>query len=213
MRASKVTDRYPMYLPPPDTPRSVGIHASGIIRCIATEAGILSPQYAEELSLVDVRVITDPVAILRISIGLAWEKHYIPLLLDVVDHPGEMCLDGIYMTHDGESVSSVMITPVRSHTVLMCHEIKATYKSTRTVGDDLLTPSNWLWLTQIKAYCKGLGTRYACLHVLFLCGDYTYPIKPIREVWEIEFTQEEIDDTWSLLRDYRDARLANGSTT
>ena len=85
------------------------------------------------------------------------------------------------------------------------HEVKATYKSTRTVGD---LSSQWMWLAQIKAYCKGLDTRHARLHVLFLCGDYTYPIKPVLKVWDIEFTQEEIDANWELLRDYRDERAA-----
>jgi hypothetical protein len=65
-----------------------------------------------------------------------------------------------------------------------------------------------MWMTQILAYCKGVGTRFGVLHVLYLCGDYSFPIKPTREVWEIEFTQQEVDQTWDLLRDYRDHRIA-----
>ena len=206
MHATKVTEQYPLFLPAPKSPRSSGIHVSSLIRCIATETGILKPQWAEELSLVDVREITDPEALLRINIGLAWEQHYICDILSqygVVDHPTELELDGVYLTHDAESVS-VIITLGKAVAHLVCHEIKATYKSTKTVGD--LT-TQWMWLTQIKAYCKALKTTRAVLHILFLCGDYTYPITPVREVWEIEFTQEEIDENWTLLTDYRDHRL------
>lgn len=192
-----------LHLPKPLAPRSEGIHVSAIIRCIATEQGILKPEWAEDLSLSDVREITDPVAVLRINIGLAWEAHYIPLVGSIVDHPGEMVLDGIYMTHDGESVDVVLHQPGK--VVLFCDEVKATYKSTRTVGN---LSSQWMWMAQCKAYCKGLGTRFARMHVLFLCGDYSYPITPLLKVWQIEFTQEEIDMNWDLLRDYRDYRLA-----
>ena len=205
-----ITSQFPLFLPESKTPRSPGVHMSGIIRCIATETGILKPEWAEEISLTDVRAITDPIAILRINIGLAWEQHYIGTILaryGVADHPDEVKIDGIYGSPDAERVSviesiSVIITAKKTikHE---CHEIKATYKSTKTVGD--LT-SQWMWLTQLKAYCKALRTRFAVLHILFLCGDYTFPIKPVREVYEIEFTQQEIDDCWDLLRDYKESK-------
>lgn len=192
-------------LPGPDGVRSAGIHVSGIIRCIATESGILKPDWAESLSLVDVRTISDQTAIIRISIGLAWERYYIPQILGptmgVIDHPGEIELDGIYMSPDGESVSSIVSDTTKHNLVI--HEVKSTFKSTKTVGD---LSNQWLWLSQCKAYCIGKGTRYAMLHVLFLCGDYTYPIKPLLKLWQIEFTQKELDENWALLVDYRNQR-------
>ncbi len=215
MIITKATDLYPLYLPEPKTPRSRGLHVSGIIRCIATEAGILKPELADELSLVDVRTITDKVAILRINIGLAWEEHYIPMLGDVVDHPGEMSVDGCYMTHDGES-TSVIITG-SYHYALHVHEVKATYKSAKSVSNKNTTivdaaefkwlEGQWMWMAQIKAYCLASGTRYAFLHVLFLCGDYKYPITPRLEIWRIEFTQEEVDSNWETLMAYKTQRL------
>lgn len=196
-----------IHIPAPETPRSVGVHVSNIIRCIATQQGILKKEWAEELSLVDARDINelDITARLRISLGLAWEAHYLPLLDGVVDHPGEMQVDGIFMTHDGESVDVIITDRGKNNAVLVLHECKCTWKSTRTVGD---MTEQWMWLAQIKAYCKGLGTLFAKMHVLFVCGDYSYPIRPLLKCWLIEFTQEEIDDNWSLLRDYRDHRLA-----
>ena len=201
------TDNYPLFLPAPKTPRSVGTHVSSIIRCIATEAGILKADWAEELSLVDVRTITDLTAILRISIGLAIEQYYIPEILSmygVEDHPKELHYDGVYMTHDGED-ESVIITLDESfkkiHSLTKrVHEVKATYKSTKTVGD---LESQWMWLAQMKAYCIAVGTRFAVMHCWFLCGDYSYPIRPQRVVWEIEFTQDELDNNWTLLADYK----------
>lgn len=205
-----VTPRHAtIYLPPSDTPRSEGVHVSGIIRCIAKEQGILKKDLQEELSLVDVREITDPVAILRMNIGLAWEQHYILKILGsqgVIDHPGELEIDGIYLTHDGESVSTVVherISAIR----LLVHECKATYKSTRTVGNLEPKDSNWMWLAQLKAYCKALETQYARMHVLFLCGDYKYPITPQLGCWDVYFDQEEIEGNWQLMTDYRDYQM------
>jgi len=186
-------------LPPPKIPRSPGQHVSGIIRCMATEMGILKPEWAEELSLVDAREITDPTTVLRILIGLGWERQYVDLLPDVVDHPSEIEYDGVYMSPDGESLSFIY------KWVKVIHEFKSTYKSTKTVGD--LT-SQFMWLSQIKSYCKATDTLFAELHVLFLNGDYSYPMKPMLKKWRIEFTQQEIDDNWRLLMDYLEYRRA-----
>jgi hypothetical protein len=186
-----------LLVPPPSIPRGKGVHVSGIIRDIALSTGVLKSDGIEEPSMSDVRMITDPVAILRICIGLSWEEYYLGVFLKrkgILKHPGEICVDGIYMQPDGVE-RGVMITRV--------HEVKATYKSINTVGD---MRGQWLWLTQVKAYCKGLNTTYAKIHVLFLCGDYKMPIRPMVKEWTLEFTQHEIDDNWAMLRDYRDYR-------
>lgn len=204
-----VTDQYPLFLPEPLSPRTDGIHVSSIIRCIATETGILSPKFAEELSLSDIRIITDPDALLRINIGLAWESHYIPQILSrygVIDHPGEMECDGVYLSHDGEDLSVIITVEDAPLTYApRIHEVKATYKSTKTVGD---MTGQWMWLCQLKAYCHAKGCNRAVMHVLFLCGDYKQPIRPVRQIWEIEFTDEEILDNWKLLMDYKVERMA-----
>jgi hypothetical protein len=197
---------------PAGAPRSKGVHVSALIRGIATETGVLDAKWAEELSLVDVRTITDLTAILRISIGLAWEDWYIKQILSaegVLDHPGEMKVDGVYMTCDGESLDVIITSEDPQGTSqIVIHEVKATYKSTRTVGE---LEDQWMWLQQVKAYCKGAKTRFAKLHVLFLCGDYKMPLQPQLKCWLVEFEQEEIDESWELLTSYRDYRLAKES--
>jgi len=195
-----------LFLPKPEIPRSVGVHVSNIIRCIAVETGILRQEVAEDLKLIDIREFTDPVQITRILIGMAWDQFYIPIILGglgVKDHPRELEVDGIYMSPDGESLD-VIFTDHQARVVPVVHEVKTTYKSINTVvrGGDLT--SQWMWLAQIKAYCRALNTRLAVLHVLFLCGDYSYPISPKNLCWEIEFTQEEIDSNWNLMTEYRD---------
>lgn len=209
----------PIFLPPPPAPRSAGIHVSNIIRCIAAENGYLKPEWVEELSLVDVRTITDTTAILRISLGLAWEDWYIPRILgkyNVVDHPGEMKYDDVYMTHDGEDLS-VTVTEVNfavgqdgsyipQYIVIpRVHEVKCTYKSTRTTAR---LEEQFMWMSQIKGYCIGRGTRFAVLHIMHVCGNYKYPISPMHKVYEIEFTQDELDSNWRMLREYKNLWLA-----
>jgi hypothetical protein len=188
--------------------RSPGIHVSSIIRNIAMENGILQVNEVDELSLIEAHSITDPVALARIGLGIGWERYYIPEVLtryhNVDDHPPEAFLDGIYMSKDGESVS-VIITVEGPRWAKVIHEVKCTYKSINTVGD--LT-RQWMWLAQIKAYCKAANTRFAVLHVMFVCGDYTYPIKPVPLAWQIEFTDQEIESNWDLLREYKDLWIA-----
>lgn len=180
--------------------RSEGVHASKIIRAIALQNGSLKAEFAPDtLSLTEAqgesKVWWDnlkPQDRLRIGIGLAWEEWYIKQLVGVTDHPGEMFLDGIYLTHDGESIDAIL-TEQGEQAVIAVHECKATYKSTKTIGD---LSTQWMLLAQIKAYCKALNTLVAYVHILFLCGDYSYPLSPVLKVWRVEFTQVEVDDNW-----------------
>lgn len=222
-----------LVIPPSLYPRSDGVHLSGIIRCIATDAGILKPEWAEELTLVDQRVITDPVAIARICMGLAWEEWYIRTQLpEVADHPGEMLLDGVYMTPDGDELIQLILDG-RKRYRRKIHEVKATYKSLNTVSvgnendkkrgikwdfydgvtiDTKEYPSGpltsqFMWLAQGKGYCMAADTNLWDLHVLFVCGDYQYPLSPVAYRYTVEFTDEELTSNWQLMVDSRDIYL------
>jgi hypothetical protein len=190
---------------PVGRPRGQGIHISTIIRCMAVEMGVLDPSWVEDMSLVDLSSDEwweklDPPTKLRMSLGLAWEQWYVQTQLEgVIWQPGEMCVNGIYMNHDGEELD-VIITPSCQQFGMVLHEIKTTSKSTNTVGDDLLT--QWMWLAQMKAYCKGLNTLVGYLHVLFLRGNYKWPYNMEIKRWRVEFTQEEIDMHWEDMMDY-----------
>lgn len=192
--------------------RSPGIHVSSIIRCIAIEGKLLEQHFVEELELADMDsdILTDPVVLIRISMGLAWEQYYVPLIGDeVVDHPGEMKLDGVFMSPDAEELSFVIEAEKRKM-IHYIHEVKCTYKSTNTVGifhTAAALKKNWMWLAQIKSYCCAAKTLYAKLHVLFVCGDYSYPIRPQLKIFTFKFTQEELNENWALMSDYVFYRL------
>ncbi len=186
--------------------RTPGIHVSGVLKLIAQENGVLKRERAEEFGLIDLteqegageewwESLEEDIK-LKICMGLAWEEWYLEQLEDVLKHPGEMVLDGIYLTHDGESLDMV----VSSNLLVLCiHEIKLTYKSLNTIGN---LSTQWLWLAQTKAYCKARGTRIAYLHVLAVCGDYSWPQRPMRKVFRIIYTQAEIDENWDVITGY-----------
>ena len=198
-------------------PRSTGVHLSGLIRSMAVDYGFLDKQWVEDLKLIEVAgdgerwwANLDEDSRIRMSIGLAWEGWYLPQVPGVTHQPGEMCVEGIYMTHDGESLD-VIVRERRQRTVLALHEVKTTSKSINTVGDiNFFNAKNWLWLTQTSCYCYGLQTTVAYLHILYLYGDYKRPYAPKLHIWKLEFTEEEIEKVWFRVRDYRDEKAAQG---
>jgi len=202
-------------LPEGDRPRGKGLHQSAIIRAVATEYGLLKQEWAEEVSLVDVRKITDQVAILRMSAGLAWEEYYIPRMGEITsipelqyvqNHPGEIEYQGVYMNPDGESISTIFSTyEDRKRTLPIIHEVKWTYKSTNTIGKMDTTErlrKNWIWLAQMKAYCIARGTRFSWLHVYFVNGDYKRPLQPQLWLFRFEFTEDELQENWEFFKEY-----------
>lgn len=181
-------------------PRSEGLHLSTILKRMAQENGVLKKERAEEFGLIEVAGdewwATLPTDVqLKIAMGLAWEEWYIPQLEEVLDHPGEKCVQGIYMTPDAESLDTI-VTFGEELLVLCLHEVKLTYKSMGTVGN---LSTQWLWLAQTKAYCKAMGTNVAYLHILFVCGDYSWPQRPQLQVWRITYTDLELDVNWEMI--------------
>lgn len=215
--------------------RTPGVHVSGLIRKMAAQYGILKKKWIpdpEDIHLVEVEGdgakwwdTLDEDSKTRMAVGMAWEQWYLPQLPHVVYQPGEMCVEGVYMTIDGKSledndrdvivVERGLYAP-RRHSrprhryALAVHEIKTTSKSINTVGDLSDPIANWLWLTQTKAYCKAVGCTVCYLHVLFLYGDYSYPIRPKLRLWRIQFTQDEIEATWQSIREFLQDQRALG---
>lgn len=78
-------------------------------------------------------------------------------------------------------------------------EFKATWMSIRQGIRDKRFDK---WFCQMKAYGKPLEMRHWKLFALFVNGDYSY--KPpdggaTLKAYDIEFTQRELDDNWSML--------------
>lgn len=189
---------------PAGPPRSPGIHLSKVTRAIALESKILDEKWGKDLSLEEVSAngpewwaSQDRDSQVRMAIGMAWEAWYAPLLEGVAYQPGEMCLNGIFMTPDGESID--FLYGKKEEYELAIHELKTTSKSLRRMGN---LSGEWLWLAQCKGYAKAQKALIVYLHVLFLCGDYSYPITPKLVCWRIEFTQDEIDESWEIVTGY-----------
>lgn len=177
-----------------------------VIRSLAAQQGILDPKWIDDLSLVEVVGngerwwnSLDLTSQLRMGMGMAWEQWYLPQVPGVVHQPGEIKVDCIYMNVDGESLD-VISTPQGERLKPVLHETKVTWKSTNTVGElgervKGVSP-NWLLETQIKAYAKGKDTDTVYVHIYFVNGDYSYPLRPDMRLWRVEFEKPEIHETW-----------------
>ena len=123
------------------------------------------------------------------AVGFLWENILASTLLKslvdkgLVIRPGEMFIDGIYMTPDGWEVEGRVL-----------HEYKATWKSFRKPIDD-----NWRYMTQIKSYCRGMACSRAKLYVLYLMGNWRDVRQPVTKVYELEFSQRDLDDNWKMI--------------
>jgi len=123
------------------------------------------------------------------AVGFLWENILASTLLKslinkgLVIRPGELYVDGIYMTPDGWEPASRVLC-----------EYKVTWKSCSKPIED-----NWRYCTQIKSYCRGMATNRARLYVLYLMGNW----RDIRQAWplfyDLEFSQRELDDNWSMI--------------
>lgn len=200
---------------PSGPPRTPGVHASGLIRAMAFDYGILDKKWiTEEIELVEVEGDgqvwwdgLDEDSKIRMSIGLAWEAWYLPQIPGVIWQPGELCVAAIYTTPDGHAIEFVVVE-LREKAILALHEVKTTSKSINTVGDlNIPNVKNWMWLTQAKVLCAAAGTLVIYIHILYLYGDYTRPFKPQLHIWRIEFEQAELDQAVGRLCEYRDTHV------
>jgi hypothetical protein len=83
-------------------------------------------------------------------------------------------------------------------------EIKATWLSSKDVPHEVannLPPKFSKYLTQMKAYAYHLGTVHGRLLVYFVNGNYK-PMAPQLLCWDIEFSPQEIDECWSMLKNH-----------
>ncbi len=176
----------------PYKPRTQGPHAGAIVRDIAICAGLLKQDDPDELPLPLNR------RWLRMAIGFAWEwlvAHQTPAM---VHQPGEMVRNGIAMNPDGVTWMQDIVLPAeveaRGVQGLLVEESKCTWLSVRR---DLRY--KWIWMAQAMAYARGLGTRWVRFHVCYVNGDYRGS-GPIYMVFWVQFTRQELDTTWSLIR-------------
>ena len=101
--------------------------------------------------------------------------------------PDELEVDGIILSPDAMKV--VIRSPGDSGEVVV-EEYKCTaISSNKSPADD------WKWIMQVKGYCKALGATKCIFRVLHHMDIMWHPGECYR-VWELVFTQGELDENW-----------------
>lgn len=152
---------------------------------------------------------TKPMDLKRVEIGLLYETVLEQGLADkyATVRPGEIV--GTMLNAAGHEVPVYMSPDGVNPDLMAGEEYKATYMSSRDgmveeveaggVVYQIARDKFVHWFIQMMGYAKWLEVQTFILRVLFLCGDYTYPITPQFHSYRIEFTEEQIDDNWLML--------------
>lgn len=114
----------------------------------------------------------------------------------------ECCVDGIFITPDGYDLSDGSY-----------EEYKATWRSLKKLDD--FHKWFWHWEVQLKGNCYAAGTNKARLVMFFVMGDYSFrPPEggPQLRCREYEFTDEELEENWEMVKRVRDEMVEQGWT-
>lgn len=180
--------------------RSKGCHLSGVIKVVAVKRGLIT----DEDQIDDMPTV--------VLLGVAWEDAAVQLYPRLIWQPGELELDGIKMSPDGEDfVTYTESLPMETGSVLLVErvtyvdiptteEFKLTYKSNRNRQD---IRAEAMWMMQIMGYLKAAGRTHARLHVLWACDNYVMPFRPKYIRYLIRFTQDELDQNWKMMLKYK----------
>lgn len=168
--------------------RSTGLHLSDIIRDLSLKGGMLDKKYAD-----------GPMSPEKIELGIAWEERLAKHHPEICFHPGEVVVDGIPMTIDGVSYADGEVTTFGVDGDGAIHEFKLTWKSMRR---DIT--EEFMWLAQIKGYCRGFWLNNAFLHVYWVNGNYSRTpgdpnAGPQYHIYGLEFTPLEIQENWHMI--------------
>lgn len=130
----------------------------------------------------------------RFEIGFAFEE-----LLSRRSPPTRGLISQASVERDGVQ-GTIDVLDIRADPYVV-HESKATWMSAKNTPDSTKM-QHWIW--QIKGYCHMVGTHRARLEVLFVNGDYK-PMEPCFKAWDLEFSQRELKDNWTMLMNQRKA--------
>lgn len=172
------------------SPRTPGIHLSGIIRAIAQRIGELKMDTGEAPLKEALRGQHhgEHDLHMRFAVGFAWEewichqiRHEVEAMGgELLHQPGEYALDGIVGTPDA--------VELRPDNQVVVHECKATWMSS---NKQLL----WIYIAQVQAYCWLAGSTKASVHVLHVNGDYK-GMAPRYYRHDLEWERDEIEAAW-----------------
>jgi hypothetical protein len=185
--------RTPIVRPARPPVRAEGAHQSDILAHVAQKVGWLDPGERPEE---DMPIIW--------CVGCAWEEWAASLYPDMEWQPGELTADGISGNADGLTADPLQI-----------EEFKASYKSCGSLNPDTPPPPDYflkekkfqMWQHQGRAYCYLYGPRVVRWHVLHIRSDYK-TFGPTYKQYIVEFTDAEVEQTWSMLVRFRDEAMA-----
>lgn len=152
--------------------RSKGLHLSGVIHDMDK---VLSLTTRPDWDTDEKREET----LMQFEKGWLWEEALSRAFGAKGAHRiGEVSLDEIAMSPDG-------VVYGEDGKAIHIEEYKCTaYSSAKSPAD------MWRWMMQVKGYCKAVGVTkcvFRALHLSFV---------PVYKVWEIVFTQRELDENW-----------------
>ena len=199
-------------------------HGSGLFRSAETENPHASTLIKELLRSIDAWPFKDTIdeaAQINFELGFLWED-----LLGMAwgaragVRPPEVLHDGIAASPDGLEGPNVgnlaaleeagVVQLGRDELIEIAgpfevlHEYKITALGIPTMkGDEECAnkiASNQYWMLQVKAYCACVGVTRVKHHVLHYNGNYSDRRQRIYQVYQTDFTQREVDETWRALR-------------
>jgi len=121
--------------------------------------------------------------------GFLWEDVFSEAWSDkavkrgLIFRPEPFQVDGVWMSPDGVNLDGMRL-----------EECKFTWKSSNREPVE-----NWKWMTQMKAYCHGLGFTEANLRVFYCNGDYRQDRKPKYKGYRFTFAEDELLENWLML--------------
>lgn len=202
-------------------PRSPGIHLSGIIRPLAIHLKCFDEE-DEGLDSLIARLGSEGTVgggssdvLCRIAAGLAFEDWIVKQIPGLKYHPGERCVDGIYMTPDAKESINVAYVCSSCGTSMderqreydldcrcggswsskgtpVIHEFKLTWRSAAKPP-----PVYWDW--QSASYCRAEGATRAVLHAYHVNGDYKTGRRPMYIKHTRDWEPGEMDGIWRMI--------------
>lgn len=136
------------------------------------------------------------------TFGFLFERVLFDVILQdrMIERPGELEVDGVKITPDAVDLEEYDNL-----------EAKCTWRSMPGSVDDFMhdlhDPERFAhWLYQMKAQCKALGTARQQMWTFWVNGDYRQERMPKIRRWAMEFTREEIDSNWAMIKKFAKKR-------
>lgn len=182
-------------------PRSPGLHQSDLIRDL--ENTVLKPGLRKP----DIDISDDEMATLNRyrEAGFMWE-----IILESVfkrrridNLNPKKFLRQVEIQHDGvfKTIDALQLEDRKKGIPKRVLEFKLTFRSAGRAQLDRIESEFWSWFVQLKGNCLAWDTRIASLFVFFVNGNYK-PTVPQTRRFDIAFTDEELLQNWSMLKQH-----------